>query len=89
MIVLYRAFTDKGGAHALWPLVLASAAFLYLWWLAILIFDLVFVWHRYIRFSAAHNYLYALRMERKNKPASIPPSPSPYSSGDIPTSTIP
>lgn len=89
VIVLYRAFTDKGGAHALWPLVLASAAFLYLWWLAILIFDLVFVWHRYIRFSAAHNYLYALRMERKNKPASIPPSPSPYSSGDIPTSTIP
>lgn len=33
----------------IWPVVLASAAFLYLWWLGALIFDLSFVWQRYIR----------------------------------------
>jgi hypothetical protein len=32
-----------------WPVVLSAAAFLYLWWLAIILFDLTFVWHRYIR----------------------------------------
>ena len=35
-----------------WPIVLGGAAFFYLWWLAALAFDLVFVWHRYIRHSA-------------------------------------
>jgi hypothetical protein len=30
-------------------LVLSTAIFLYLWWLAALLFDLVFVWHSYIR----------------------------------------
>ena len=38
---------------AVWPVVLAGAAFLYLWWLGILVFDLAFVWHRYIRNSVA------------------------------------
>ncbi|WP_457442111.1 MFS transporter [Roseateles sp. P5_E4] len=38
---------------AAWPVLLAGAAFLYLWWLAILIFDLSFIWHRYIRRSVA------------------------------------
>jgi hypothetical protein len=33
----------------LWPVVLSVAAFLYLWWLAAGLFDLVFIWHRYIR----------------------------------------
>ena len=54
-----------GGTGRLWPLLLAAAAFIYLWWLAILLFDLVFAWHRYIRHSVAHNYLYALRKSRK------------------------
>jgi hypothetical protein len=35
----------------IWPVVLASAAFLYLWWLSALIFDLAFVWQRYVRRS--------------------------------------
>jgi len=34
---------------SIWPLVLANAGFLYLWWLAALLFDLVYVWHVYIR----------------------------------------
>jgi hypothetical protein len=33
----------------IWPVVLAGLIFLYLWWLAALLFDLTFVWHRYIR----------------------------------------
>ncbi len=45
---------DKG---PVWPVFLAGAGFLYLWWLAALIFDLVFVWHRYIRHSALVNRL--------------------------------
>lgn len=35
----------------LWPVLLGGAAFLYLWKLATLFFDLTFVWHRYIRHS--------------------------------------
>lgn len=38
----------KGSA---WPVLLATAGSLYLWWLAALIFDLVFIWHLYIRNS--------------------------------------
>jgi hypothetical protein len=37
----------------IWPTLVSGAAFLYLWWLAALIFDLVFIWHRYIRCSTA------------------------------------
>ncbi len=35
-----------------WPILVGGAFFLYLWWLAALLFDLVFVWHRNIRHSA-------------------------------------
>lgn len=41
----------------LWPVLLAGALFLYLWWLVALLFDLVFVWHRYIRRSGELKYL--------------------------------
>lgn len=40
-----------------WPVILSALAFLYLWWLATLIFDLAFVWHRYIRRSVANQRL--------------------------------
>jgi hypothetical protein len=40
-----------------WPVLLASAAFLYLWWLSTLLFDLTFVWHRYIRRSTSNKRL--------------------------------
>ncbi|HTL16219.1 MAG TPA: hypothetical protein VL793_03230, partial [Patescibacteria group bacterium] len=40
-----------------WPVILAGAAFLYLWWLATLVFDLAFVWHRYIRHSITNDRL--------------------------------
>ena len=41
----------------LWPLLLSAAIFLYLWWLAALIFDLAFVWQRYIRNAIANERL--------------------------------
>jgi hypothetical protein len=37
----------------LWPVVIGTVVFLYLWWLFALLFDLVFVWHRYIRHAVA------------------------------------
>jgi hypothetical protein len=39
----------------IWPVLLAGAGFLYLWWLATLLFDLAFVWHRYIRNAVAND----------------------------------
>jgi hypothetical protein len=42
---------------SVWPVLLCGAAFLYLWWLAALIFDLGFVWHRYIRHSLSNKRL--------------------------------
>lgn len=38
----------------IWPLLLGSLAFLYLWWLATLLFDLAFVWQRYTRRSVTN-----------------------------------
>jgi hypothetical protein len=58
----------------LWPVVLAGAAFLYLWWLAALIFDLAFVWQRYIRQSAAIERLkgwWALQVPDGVKPVGV------------------
>ena len=53
-----------------WPVVLAGLAFLYLWWLGILLFDLTFVWHRYIRCSVAID---TLRQWRRNQDATPNP----------------
>jgi hypothetical protein len=48
---------SQGGADPTklewWPVVLGVVGFFYLWWLATLLFDLVFVWHRYIRNEGA------------------------------------
>ena len=51
--VAFSAFTIVGMQHEgpTWPLVVATGAFLYLWWLAALLFDLVVAWHVYIRWS--------------------------------------
>ncbi len=46
-----------------WPLLLSTAAFLYLWWLGALIFDLAFVWQRYIRNEVAEERLRDWRLE--------------------------
>jgi hypothetical protein len=52
IMVVSRLVEDHADAPV-WPVVLAGLAFLYLWWLGILLFDLAFIWHRYIRNSVA------------------------------------
>ena len=42
---------------SLWPLILSGAGAVYLWWLAAILFDLVFIWHYYVRHEAAINCL--------------------------------
>lgn len=48
-LVVYQALTTTEDKGRIWPVFLGVAGFFYLWWLAALIFDLVFVWHVYIR----------------------------------------
>jgi hypothetical protein len=57
-----------GGEPALWPLLIGAIAFLYLWRLAAILFDLTFVWHRYIR----HNALLIWYRKNLGPPQSIP-----------------
>jgi hypothetical protein len=46
-----------GTDMSLWPVVLGMGIFLYMWWLFALLFDLVFVWHRYIRHAVGMQVL--------------------------------
>ncbi|OLL27226.1 MFS transporter [Burkholderia sp. SRS-W-2-2016] len=85
VIVVIRMLdvTDK----PLWPVVMAGAFFLYAWWLAILVFDLAFVWHRYVRYSVALDTLRSWRQNGEDaKPVPIirrrmAPQQAPPSSG--------
>lgn len=47
-----------------WPLLLSGAIFLYLWWLAAILFDLIFTWQRYIRGAVWQKYLRQARQDR-------------------------
>lgn len=51
-----------------WPVLVGGAFFLYLWWLSALVFDLVFVWHRYIRHGTSHRVMMARWGMREPKP---------------------
>ena len=73
----------KGGADhgKLWPVLLGAAGFFYLWWLAALIFDLVFVWHVYIRQALALRQMDAIvgstaRAEAATEPKAAKGSPA-------------
>ena len=66
-----KRLLDGTSAAPVWPVVLAGAAFLYLWWLGILMFDLTFVWHRYIRRSVAVETLLQWKHGRDAKPNSM------------------
>jgi hypothetical protein len=58
---LYPSALDR----SFWPLLLANAGFLYLWWLSALLFDLVYIWHQFIcsRSNRTTKTLCALRKE--------------------------
>jgi hypothetical protein len=53
---------------SLWPLLLSGAGALYLWWLAALLFNLVFIWHYYIRHEAAINCLREPTLTNSKRP---------------------
>ncbi len=61
---------------AIWPLVISGAAFLYLWWLSALLFDLVFVWHRYIRSSLAVKFLRTCNTKRRQTERALGSGPA-------------
>jgi hypothetical protein len=46
--------------NSIWPVAVAGAILLYAWRLAALLFDLVFVWHRYIRHEVIVDHWKAL-----------------------------
>jgi len=56
-VIVANEFGVRAPRGSLWPLLVASAGCVYLWWLSSLIFDLVFVWHRYIQSDVAINFL--------------------------------
>ena len=68
-IVLVR-LSGLDGAKPTWPILLAGFGSLYLWWLGILLFDLTFVWHRYIRNSVAIDLLRQWRRGSDAQPRS-------------------
>lgn len=82
LVVYYLFFAENKGP--LWPVFLATAGSLYLWWLAALLFDLVFIWHLYIRNSklmGGLNKILGTYKERKNcptpeSPVAAPPQPA-------------
>ena len=64
-LVAYRILqTPVRSAKSFWPLLLGGAVFIYLWWLAALIFDLAFTWHRYVRYAVWQEYLRQARKDR-------------------------
>lgn len=78
-VVSVKATMPDQEAKPLWPVFLTLALFLYLWWLATLLLDLVLVWHMYIQNSLAMDRLRAmagwekksekLKNKRKQPPA--------------------
>lgn len=61
--IIWRMITAPEPA-AIWPLVLAAFFFIYLWRLAVMLFDLTFIWHRYIRNSVALAAMRDWRLKR-------------------------
>lgn len=52
VLVFANIITDTDHTTIL-PVLIGSAAFIYLWWLSVLVFDLTFIWHQYIRNALA------------------------------------
>jgi hypothetical protein len=70
----YVVFNDVERKGDLWPVLLAAAFFLYVWWLVALVFDLVFAWHRYIRYSKEGQYLWDRSVSAGKVPSTVAPA---------------
>ena len=63
LIIFFLAVRAEGETKIqLTEFVLSGFAFSYLWMMSALLFDLVFVWHRYIRHARIHMLLRAARV---------------------------
>jgi hypothetical protein len=80
-VTLIWILKDVENSGPAWPVVIAAVAFLYLWWLAALLFDLVVVWHLYIRSSLVNRQLKAMTRKKPHDVlANVRVSPAPASS---------
>ncbi|MBC7707380.1 MAG: MFS transporter [Rhodoferax sp.] len=70
-VIVVNRLADGSVQAPVWPVLLAGLAFLYLWWLGILLFDLTFVWHRYIRRSVAVQTLLQWTRHKDARPHSM------------------
>ena len=70
LIVRLQGGGVKGAA---WPVVLAFGLYLYFWWLSALLFDLVVVWHIYIRSSLVNDQLSVLTSSAHDKTRWVTP----------------
>jgi hypothetical protein len=74
--------SESDDTGPIWPLVPAVALFLYLWYLAAILFDLTVIWHHYIRQSAVLDRLRDIDQRRPEPivgtktPAAATPGPS-------------
>ncbi|WP_435008349.1 hypothetical protein P12x_005580 [Tundrisphaera lichenicola] len=59
-----------------WQVLLSGLAFLYLWWLAVVFFDLIYVWHIYIRGSIWDSIRGVTMTDRLRDLCEDPTSPS-------------
>ena len=86
MGVITRTSAPGTGAP-LWPLLLSAAAFMYLWWLGIVLFDLTFIWQWYIRNTAALSVLrkWARHSAQATGQAQGKPAPMPHAGPTRPT----
>jgi hypothetical protein len=53
VLLILKQLLDDNPQTTAWPVALGGLAFIYIWWLGIMLFDLTFVWHRYVRQSVA------------------------------------
>ena len=67
-VVVAQYVGMDGDAPRFWPVALAGALFFYLWWLGILLFDLSFIWHRYVREAVFVQTLRSWRHQKDAKP---------------------
>jgi hypothetical protein len=68
LLVLLKLLAGDPAAfgQSFWALLLANAGFLYLWWLSTLLFDLVYIWHQFIRSFRTTAVLRSLRAEARS-----------------------
>jgi hypothetical protein len=69
-IVIGR-LAEMENAPPVWPIVVAGLMFIDLWWLGILMFDLTFVWHRYVREAVSVQVLRCWSPDEDAKPRKL------------------